>query len=283
MSESEPDTDGQRQAGHALWRGRAANWDKWADELARQTVRLDEPILEAAAIAPGQSVLDLASGLGQPAFAIAERLGPSGQVTASDAVDEMLAGLRRRVAERSIANISVDVAEMEELPYADASFDRVTCRFGIMFTPNPQRALEQARRVLKPGGIAAFMVWGEESDVTLFRTVNSVVKKHLGETPHEAIEFTPFRFGEAGLLSDCFHAAGFHGVAEQELKFAPRIDASIPFWRQNLEMSLGQRFDELDEDMRRRLDDACRQAFRAYRDGDVIQLSSLTRLVTGLA
>ena len=50
-----------------------------------------------------------------------------------------------------------------------------------------------------------------------------------------------------------------------------------------LEMSLGQRFDELDEDMRGRLDDACRQAFRAYRDGDVIQLSSLTRLVTGLA
>lgn len=172
---------------------------------------------------------------------------------------------------------------MEALPFADGRFDRVTCRFGIMFTPDPVAALREARRVLRPGGRAAFMVWGERHQVTMFRVVHGVIRDVLGASPHDGTDFNPFRFGAPGDLAARFAEAGFTAVEEREARFAPKMEPGVPFWRQNLETGLGERFHALDEATRERLDQGCAQAFEAYRDGDVIQLSAVARIVAAEA
>jgi len=271
----------QRQSAQVLWQGRAGAWDKWADRLAEMAARMNAPLLEAARLAPGQHVLDLASGAGQPALRVAELVGEQGEVTATDVVPEMLEAVRRRAERDGITNMRFEHADMEQLPFADGSFDRVTCRFGIMFTPDAVRALAECRRVLKPGGLAAFMVWGPEEDVTMFRVINQVVRDELGESPHDQHEFKPFRFGEAGMLGRLFRMAGFPDVAEREIRFSPRVEVGTPFWQPNLEMSLGKRFAELDAAQVAKLNESLAEAFAAYVEDGRYRLDSHVRVGIG--
>ena len=158
----------------ANWTARSTAWDRWSDTIAQLAQRMNAPLLDAADLAPGQAVLDLASGIGEPALDIARRVGETGVVTATDMVPAMLVGARRRAAEAKLANIRFEIVDMEALPFADAAFDRVLCRFGIMFSPSADVALAEARRVLVPGGRAAYMVWGPRVDNTIFEVVQTV-------------------------------------------------------------------------------------------------------------
>lgn len=264
-----------------MWRSRAAAWDKWADHMAKLADGMNQPLLTAAGIGPGQHVLDIASGVGQPMFSILDQVGPAGHVTATDAEPEMLAALRRRVAAANLDNVAVEQADMEALPFEDAQFDRVTCRFGIMFTPDPARALAEMRRVLKPAGIAAAMVWGERERVTIFDVIERITRERLGDGPFDETRFTPYRLGRPGDLAALLATAGFDDYDEQEIRFSPRIDASLPFWRPNLEMTLGDRLTELDERTRTDLDNAIAAGFMSFRDGDEIVLQSEVRIAVG--
>jgi len=277
----EDETERQRQGARALWESRAGAWDKWADKLAEMAARMNAPLLDAAQLAPGLRVLDLASGTGQPALTVAERVGDSGEVVATDVVAAMLDAVSRRADRDGRRNMRFEQADMEDLPFADASFDRVTCRFGLMFTPDAVAALQESRRVLKAGGVAAFMVWGPEDDVTMFRVINEVVRRELGESPHERHEFTPFRFGEPGTLGRMFRAAGYREVSEREVRFSPRIEVGAPFWQANLEMSLGTRFAELDEAQIADLNDRLTTAFAAYATDGRYELESHVRIGIG--
>ncbi len=110
-------------------------WRKWHAKLAAFTRGVTEAILEAAKLHPGMRVLDLASGVGDPSLSIAEAVGPSGHVTATDLGPGMI-GLAEELARaRKLRNIDFRVADVEALPFPDESFDVVTCRFGVMFFP----------------------------------------------------------------------------------------------------------------------------------------------------
>lgn len=268
-------------SGTEMWRTRASAWDKWADHMAKLADGMNQPLLDAADIAAGQQVLDIASGVGQPMFSILDRIGPDGHVTATDAVPEMLTALRRRVAEAGIGNVAVEQADMEALPFDDGRFDRVTCRFGIMFTPDPGHALSEMRRVLKPGGVAAAMVWGEQARVTMFDVIDQVTREKLGDSPFGETRFTPYRLGRPGDLTALLASAGFADHDEQEIRFSSRIDASIPFWRPNLEMTLGEQLAELDERARTDLEDAVIAGFEPFRDGRDVVLQSEVRIAVG--
>src|SRR5689334_20568849 len=115
------------------WTGNAKPWKAWREKFAIHTAKATELIVEASALSVGMSVLDLASGTGEPALSLARSVGPSGRVTATDLVPEMLTAISEAIALEGVSNVTVEVADMEALQYRDASFDRVTSRFGIMF------------------------------------------------------------------------------------------------------------------------------------------------------
>ena len=101
-----------------------------ADQMADMADRFNQPLIDAIGVAPGHDVLDLASGTGEPALSLARRVGPSGQITATDLVPEMLEGAKRRARAAGLANIRFEAADMERLPFPDSSFDRLTCQIG---------------------------------------------------------------------------------------------------------------------------------------------------------
>lgn len=265
---------------HGYWRDRAAYWDRHADGIADVADRLNQPLLDALGIVPGQHVLDLAAGAGEPALSIARRVGPEGRVVATDLVEEMLEGARRRATAARLANIRFQQADMEHLPFAEATFDRVACRFGLMFTSDPDRALAEARRVLKPGGRAGYLVWGPRADTTQFRVFVAAAERVFGSAADIDLE-TPFRFGAAGSLSGPMAKAGFEAVEERELRFEPRIPASLPFWRPQVEMTFGPLLARAGPAEREALEAALAEGFAACRDDGHYRLKMHVRIGLG--
>jgi ubiquinone/menaquinone biosynthesis C-methylase UbiE len=131
----------------------------WSREWAGFVQHTTAPLVEQLQIAPGQRVLDLASGPGEPAITIARLVGPAGQVTATDISSGMLESAAANAQAAGVTNLVTQVAPADALPFPDATFDRVTCRFGVMYFPDVRKALSEARRVLVPGGQAGFTVW----------------------------------------------------------------------------------------------------------------------------
>ena len=261
------------------WAARAAAWDKWSDALAKLAERMNAPLVEAAALKPGLHVLDLASGAGEPALQIAREVGPTGRVVATDLVEDMLAGAKRRAAAIQLKQIEFRAADMEALPFGDASFDRITCRFGIMFAPDTRRALTEALRVLKPGGRAAYLVWSDMARNTMFQVIDGAVRAQLGTSPLDR-QTNPFRFAD-GTLPGRMTAAGFAEVSERVIGWAPEIDAGQPFWRPQLEMIFGDQLAHLDTATRTALDSRVQQGFARYLKGSRYFLTAETRLIVG--
>ncbi len=261
------------------WVGRAPLWRRYAPEIERMLGRFNPPFLEAAQLAPGLRVLDLASGAGEPAMTIAQAVGPEGSVAATDLVPEMVEGTKTRIAEAGAGNMSCEIADIQNLPFPDNSFDRVTCRFGIMFAPDPLRGLQEARRVLRPGGRSVWMVWGPLVDTTIFAVLHREVREFL-DLPRDP-DLPQFRFGTPGLLESTLEQAGFTGVDVQDQWFDGSPPANVPFWHANLHMAFTGDIEGMVPERRAALEARLTQAFEAHRDGDRYRLRAHIRVGVG--
>jgi ubiquinone/menaquinone biosynthesis C-methylase UbiE len=161
----------------------------------------------------GMRVVDLASGTGEPAISLAERVGTEGSVTAVDQSADLLAIAEERARHKRLANLTTRQADAHMLPFDDRSFDLATCRFGVMFFSDVKRALTELRRVLKPGSRACFAAWGP-MEQPYWQCTMKIVQKHVGGAMLPEGGADPFRFSAAGSLSDVLRAAGFADVEE---------------------------------------------------------------------
>ncbi len=148
----------------------------WASgDFGRIGVRLQivgESLCEAADVHAGERVLDVAAGNGNASLAAARRFA---DVTSTDYVPALLEQGRRR-AEADGLEITFEVADAEQLPFDDGSFDVALSTFGVMFAPNQERAAAELLRVVKPGGRIALASWTPEGFLgRLFQVVGSFV------------------------------------------------------------------------------------------------------------
>lgn len=229
-----------RQTERTRWTRSADAWDRWADRMAEPADRMNQPLLRAVGLAPGHRLLDLASGTGEPALSAAAMVGEDGLVVATDLVASMLEGTRRRAAQRRTDALHFSLADMEHLPFAAASFDRVTCRFGLMFAPDAVRAAAEVARVLRPGGIAGFVVWGPAEENTLFRELAAAVDTVLGPDPEAGMPIL-FRFAAEGSLAAALAEGGLEVTDEQPLRLDHSVPAGRPFWAPTLDMGFAPR------------------------------------------
>jgi SAM-dependent methyltransferase len=172
-----------------------------------------EALVEYARPLPGMSVLDLASGTGEPAISLAARVGPQGSVMAVDQSSELLEIASARARNKKLTNLTTQQADAHTLPFGDHSFDLATCRFGVMFFADARRALTELRRVLKPGARACFATWGP-MEQPYWQSTMKIVQRHVGGAPLPEGGADPFRFSEAGSLSAVMRGAGFGEVEE---------------------------------------------------------------------
>jgi ubiquinone/menaquinone biosynthesis C-methylase UbiE len=281
--ESVPD---YKQVARQEWTDAAPYWEKWNDKLSTQSQAGTDLIVSRAQVAPGMQVLDLASGAGQPSFTLAALVGPQGRVVATDLVPGMLDSIRRRAAERGIAHMQCRLADAEQLPFADAEFDRVTCRFGLMFFPDVQKALREVRRVLKPGGRVSFLTWGslEENPMFAISVVPFMKRANLPPPPPDAP--TVFRFADPVHLASEFTQAGFQhasasshqlpwpwpGSPEEALESMQEIAA--PFRKMIATLSPAQLSEAVQEVL---------EGMRRFHDGSKINFQATVVSATALA
>lgn len=268
----------------AYWRKHYARhatyWERWAQPMAEQQEKINQLLLDAAAVADGMRVLDLASGAGEPAMTAAKRVGPRGSVTATDAASEMVEASRRRAASLGLGNVSFEVTAMEQLPFPDASFDAVTCRYGLMYCGDPASAWRECARVLRRGGRAAHMVWGPEENNTMVWSVMRAANRAWGNPMSEAEVVNPLRFATNGSLSSFVTAAELD-VAEQDIEVQPRIKVGLPFWQPLIEINAGEIWKGLRPEAQVRTKEAVLAALEAFRDGEYYRFKTHMRIVVG--
>ena len=228
-----------REKLHEEWTDRqtVAAWRKWQAQLSAFTRAATEALLESAQLRPGMRVLDLASGVGDPALSVAEAVGPSGHVIATDLGPGMI-GLAEELAKAcGLKNIEFRVANVEALPFLDESFDVVTCRFGVMFFPEQVKAFRECLRVLKRGGRVSFVVWGKREQPFLGTTVGILTKYVEAPVPDPDAPHA-FMFGERGLLESRLKAAGFANVREEVRSVTGRWEGTPEdYWQQFTEVA----------------------------------------------
>jgi ubiquinone/menaquinone biosynthesis C-methylase UbiE len=189
------------------------------DEVFAQVTGLFVPaLLSAARLAPGQHVLDVATGTGAAAEAAASMVGPSGSVVAGDISPAMLDVAKRRLYEAPVTFESVDA---HALPYPDERFDAVICQLGLMLFSDPARALTEFHRVLRERGRAAVSV-STARERTIFLRVGAAIAQH---TPTGTKPFNRyFDISDTGRLHALLAGAGFRDIRVEsecrELRFA---------------------------------------------------------------
>ena len=261
------------------WSERAAKWQRWHPILTEWWQSVTDLLIDWTEPAPGMRILDIASGTGEPALSLALRVGPNGLVTATDVIPEMVSIAAENAKQQGITNMRFEQADAGALPFPDASFDRVTCRFGVMYFPDVPGALHEVRRVLRPGGRAVFAVWGplEQMDY-LTSTLSVLLRYHPSPPPVPAPETPhPLKFARTGTLSTALHAAGFVDVREETqivpLPWPGTPEEFLGYIRSDmvtfdtllLQIPLAQQEAALD---------AVFTSIRQYDDGEVVQFSA---------
>jgi ubiquinone/menaquinone biosynthesis C-methylase UbiE len=182
------DTRLQRRIQRYGWDLAALDYESlWQAQLAEAQAAL----MALASPAAGEQVLDIACGTGLVSFEAARAVGPKGRVLGIDLSERMINVAERRARDLTLSNCSFSRMDAEMLALPDASFDVVLCALGLMYVPDPEQALREMKRVLRPGGRLSLAVWGERANCgwsALFPIVNTEVASevcplffHLGQ------------------------------------------------------------------------------------------------------
>ena len=231
----------------------AAAWVKWHDLWEGAARGLSERMIALADIGPGQRVLDVATGLGEPALSVARRIIHNGRVDAIDTSETMLAYARERAARLGLDNVDFEVMAGERIAYPAATFDALLCRWGLMFLEDLPRTLAGFRRCLVPGGRLVAAVWGPPERVPAVSLSGFELHRVLGLPAPAQRPMSAFALSDTGALCRGVEEAGFRDVRGEWLNVEflfESVEAFVAF-RKDRSLSLRAelvRFSEAERD-----------------------------------
>ena len=192
------------------------------------TKKLSRDALELAKVKPGEQVLDVAAGTGAFSFLAAEA---GATVLATDFAPGMIESLRKLAEEKGIRNLRTEVMDGQALDLPDDTFDVSASVLGVIFYPDIPRGLAELRRVLKPGGRCAVVVWGETAKFEFFRFFVQAIKQ---ADPSFAPPGGPIweRLSPPGVLETEMKSAGFSQVKVHTVTRVLEVDSSTALWEQ---------------------------------------------------
>lgn len=212
------DASKYKKAQREQWNKDGAAWRRWNPFLDRWYGEATRQMLDLARIQPGQRILDIAAGAGEPAVSAAQRVGPGGYVLATD-ISEGIVALALEVArERGFEQIETRAMDGEKPDVPDASFDAALCRLGLMYMPHPVTALREWRRALGTNGRVAVVVFSTPDRNPWGAVPASIIRRRAQLPPPAAGQPGPFSLGAPGVLEGLFRDAGF---AEPEVRAVP--------------------------------------------------------------
>lgn len=209
------------------WDSVAHGWEKWWGTIEIGAEKVSRRLIELATIKIGSKVLDISTGIGEPAITAAREVGNTGQVLATDISSEMLSIAKQRAVNAGLQHMVVfkqgDTGTIE-LP--NSSFDAALCRFGLMFLPDLDAALLNIYGSLVNGGRFAAAVWASpEKDGLFASTMNTVVKETHTSPPPEGSP-GPFSLSDESLLRNYFVNTGFKDVTIERMNVTFDFESS---------------------------------------------------------
>jgi ubiquinone/menaquinone biosynthesis C-methylase UbiE len=198
-----------------MWDNAAAGWQAWWETIERGAQKVSDKLAELAEIKSGDRVLDIATGIGEPAVTAARKVMPNGKVIAIDISPQMLAIAKTRAKSLGLDGIMEfreSDGEKLDLPDPTARFDAVLSRFGLMFFPNLNSALVKIRHLLITDGRLSAAVWSTPSKVPLIDLAFSTVRNQINAPLPPPGTPGPFALADTETLKQLFSQAGFKDI-----------------------------------------------------------------------
>lgn len=193
------------------WQRQAPNYHDRAGRITTQAV---PPLLDAVGTRPGMQLLDICCG---PGYLAAEATARGASAVGVDIAPAMVDLARSRVP-----GAEFRIGDAETLDLGDASFDAVVCSFGLLHLAEPERAIAEAFRVLRPGGRYAFSVWVGPDEATLLGLTMQAVLAHADMSVPLPPAPPFFQLADRVFTTAALERAGFHDVASREIPIVYR-------------------------------------------------------------
>ena len=211
------------------WNKFSQGWKKW-DNITMDFLKpMGDEIIRLLKPKDDDIVLDVAAGTGEPGLTIATMLR-NGKVIVTDLAEGMLEVARENAAKRGIKNLETKVCDVCELPFADNTFDAVSCRFGFMFFPDMLLAAKEMVRVLKPGGRIATSVWSVPEKNFWVTATMSTINKNMQLPPPPPGAPGMFRCAKSGFIADLFRQADLKNISETEVSGKLNSETTDVYW-----------------------------------------------------
>ncbi len=273
------DTNTFKQRERNSWTSVADGWMRRDALLTKSAAPVTEWMLSRAQLAEGHHVLDVASGTGEPAISAAHRVGPSGRVTGTDLVDEMLVHARQKATNAGLDNIEFNCLDGEQLSFAANSFDAVTLRWGLMFMPEPEACLKALHTAMKPSGRITLACWSTPQKNPFISVITNTLGNYI-DLPKPP-PGTPglFSFSDPDRLRNMLDSVGFTDIELEELELDfIEVDSGRAYWEtmSDLAAPVMSLVEQLEDDARARFVEDLIQTADAMKQNGVLRLQGTT-------
>ena len=224
-----PDAAALKNEQRMSWDESAAGWKKWWPSFERAAQAVNDRLVAMARVKPGNRVLDIATGNGEPAVTAARAAGAAGRVIAVDQSPGMLAIARERAAALGVSNIDFVESDAESLKLDAHSFDAGVCRWGLMFMPDLANTVRVIHRALKPGAHFATAVWNTGDKVPMIFLAAETVRNIAGLKPPPPDALVPTRLADTSILKSALEAAGFSEITIEPMTVTFEFDSPDKF------------------------------------------------------
>jgi ubiquinone/menaquinone biosynthesis C-methylase UbiE len=223
------DLDHVRDQQRDTWDRFSTGWRRWDVMVGEWLAPFGAAMIRHANLRDTFHVLDVATGTGEPGLTAAA-LVPQGRVTLTDLAERMLAVARENAVHRGLLNVETRVCGAGALPFADASFDAVLCRFGFMFFPDMTMAANELARVTQPGARVSAAVWGKPEKNPWATITMGAIGRHVDMPAPEPSAPGLFRCAPDAFMHDLFARAGLRDITEEEVSCDMIHDTAEQYW-----------------------------------------------------
>jgi ubiquinone/menaquinone biosynthesis C-methylase UbiE len=217
-----------------MWNNAAAGWQDWWETIERGAQKVSDKLVQLAEIKPGDRVLDIATGIGEPAVTAARKVMPNGKVVATDISPQMLAIAKARAKSLGLDTIMEfreSDGEKIDLPELTEKFDAILSRWGLMFFPNLSAALVRIRQMLVTNGRLSAAVWSAPSKVPWLDLAFASLRKQINAPAPPPGTPGPFALADVDVLKQSFIQAGFKDIETGTFQITFEFDSPESYTR----------------------------------------------------
>jgi SAM-dependent methyltransferase len=219
-----------REASLRIWEEMAAGWEGHRRRVWDASHAVGEWLVDALDPQPGETVLELAAGVGDTGFAAARRLGSTGTLISTDFSEQMVQAARRRAEELGVSNAEFRTLDAERMDLGDRSVDGVLCRWGYMLMADPGAALAETRRVLGHGGRLALSVWGDPEQNPWASIPARALLELTGAEPPDPLAPGIFAMASEERTRDLLIDAGLEPKKVETVEMAWSFESLADYW-----------------------------------------------------